>query len=295
MPVEASARYDFFISRRGSVRAVAQEVAGVLADKGYRVVVQDYDIPVGSNFIEAMHEAIKNSRDLIVLFTRDYEESPYTRREFTSFEADRAQSMEPRRIIILRCEDTPLRGLFAPYVYQDLVGVDDLEERKARIIAAAEGRSQGIKPPPRLFIGVPSRLANFTGRTAELGCIEAIFVGDEKQPAPTQVRPQRAPIGRVALSGMGGVGKTALAIEYAHRYRDLYAGVWWCPAETPIGLITSLAALAAELGTVLGAETDIEKAAKAGLRRLTEQRATWLLVYDNATTPEQIRDLVLQL
>lgn len=61
------------------------------------MVVQDYDIPLTANFVEAMHEAIKNSLDLVVLFTRDYESSPHTRREFTSFEADRAQSLEDRR------------------------------------------------------------------------------------------------------------------------------------------------------------------------------------------------------
>ena len=61
-------RYDFFLSRRGSVATVAREVTDVLAEKGYRVFVQDYDIPIAANFIEEMHEAIKNARDLVVLF-----------------------------------------------------------------------------------------------------------------------------------------------------------------------------------------------------------------------------------
>jgi hypothetical protein len=80
-------KFDFFLSRRGSVAAVAREVADVLIERGYKVVVQDYDFPLGSDFVEAMHETLKNSRDLVVLFTHDYESSPYTRKEFTSFEA----------------------------------------------------------------------------------------------------------------------------------------------------------------------------------------------------------------
>jgi hypothetical protein len=40
-------RYDFFLSRRGSVAAIAQEVAEALTEKGYKVLVQDYDIPSG--------------------------------------------------------------------------------------------------------------------------------------------------------------------------------------------------------------------------------------------------------
>jgi hypothetical protein len=76
-------RYDFFLSRRGSVAPIAREVANVLTEKGYKVRTQDYDIPITANFIDEMHEAVKNSRDLVVLFTRDYEQSPYTRMEFT--------------------------------------------------------------------------------------------------------------------------------------------------------------------------------------------------------------------
>jgi TIR domain-containing protein len=153
MPSGRSDKYDFFLSRRGSVAAIAQEVTDVLKQSGYRVLTQDYDIPLNANFIEEMHEAVKNARDLVVLFTRDYEQSPYTRMEFTSFEANAAQSAEHRRMVILRCEDAPLLGLFAPHVYQDLVGIGDAEERRSRILAAVEGRSQALEPPLRPFIG----------------------------------------------------------------------------------------------------------------------------------------------
>jgi hypothetical protein len=83
MPSDPGERYDFFLSRRGSVATTAREVTDVLTEKGSRVFVQDYDIPVTANFIEEMHEGVKNARDLVVLFTRDYEQSPYTRMEFT--------------------------------------------------------------------------------------------------------------------------------------------------------------------------------------------------------------------
>src|SRR6266404_309738 len=76
MPSGPGERYDFFLSRRGSVATIAQEVTNVLTERGYRVFVQDYDIPIAANFIEEMHEAVKNARDLVVLFTRDYEQSP---------------------------------------------------------------------------------------------------------------------------------------------------------------------------------------------------------------------------
>jgi tetratricopeptide (TPR) repeat protein len=102
----------------------------------------------------------------------------------------------------------------------------------------------------------------------------------------------QASLGRAAVQGMGGVGKTSLAIEYAHRFRGLYAGVCWCPAETRTGLLSALANLAVRLGAATAEEADIEKAAKAALGRLAEQRATWLLVYDNVPAPDHIADLL---
>jgi TIR domain len=98
MPGAVAERFDFFLSRRGSVAATAQEVADLLAAANYRVFVQDYDIPLGASFVEAMHDGIKNARDLIILFSGDYERSPNTRKEFTSFEAERLQDERERHI-----------------------------------------------------------------------------------------------------------------------------------------------------------------------------------------------------
>jgi tetratricopeptide (TPR) repeat protein len=287
MPPAVGERFDFFLSRRGSVAAIAQEVSDVLTDKGYKVFVQDYDIPLGAIFIEKMHEAVKNARDLIILFTGDYERSPYTRKEFTSFEAERLRDERDRHIVVLRCDDAPLRGLLADTVYQNLVGVAEPEERKRRILAAAERRSSAARPQRRrgrTFVGVPPRIAGFTGRADELDRLDEILT--QKRPAAV------TQIGRAAVQGMGGVGKTALAVEYANRFRNLYDGVWWCPSETRTGLMTSLAALATELGVASPEEADIEKAARAALRRLAEQGDIWLLVYDNVATPKEIADLL---
>jgi hypothetical protein len=132
--------------------------------------------------------------------------------------------------------------LLADNVYQDLVGIADIDERKRRIIAAAERQSQAARPPPRPFVRVPPRLAGFTGRAGELDWIDSVLLQD-KPSATTQA------VGRVAVHGMGGVGKTSLAAEYAHRYGKLYGGVCWCSAATREELLAGLAALAATLGT----------------------------------------------
>ena len=71
MPGAFAYTHDFFVSRRGAVASIAQEVSDVLTGRGYKVLVQDYDIPFGASFVEAMHEAVKNARDLIILSTND--------------------------------------------------------------------------------------------------------------------------------------------------------------------------------------------------------------------------------
>jgi hypothetical protein len=58
--------------------------------------------------------------------------------------------------------------------------------------------------------------------------------------------------GAAALYGMGGVGKTQLALAYAQRYRGDYTLGWWVPAETEEGLVTALAELGIALGLPAG-------------------------------------------
>jgi hypothetical protein len=88
------------------------------------------------------------------------------------------------------------------------------------------------------------------------------------------------------------MGKTSLAAEYGHRFRHFYAGVWWCAAETRERLEASLAELAVELQVNPAGEAPGKKAAQAALRKLAEQRATWLLIYDNVDAPEVVADLL---
>ena len=94
MPSGPGERYDFFLSRRGSVAAVAQEVTDVLTEKGYGSS-SGLRHPARCEFHRGDargHEELSGpSRPVHA----DYQQSPYTRKEFTSFEAERGA--EPRR------------------------------------------------------------------------------------------------------------------------------------------------------------------------------------------------------
>jgi tetratricopeptide (TPR) repeat protein len=276
-------KYDFFVSRRGSAATVAQEVADVLESGGYTSFSQDYDIGHGANFVAEIHKALKGCQHFIALLTHDYDESTYTQAEWTNFYKAAVESNGARRFIVIRIEACDPPGLLAGIVFADLVGVHDPRERQKRILAAAAGRSIAEPTGTRLFENVPPRDLNFTGRDERLADLHTLLMDVDKPAAITQA----------AIHGLGGIGKTTLAIEYAHRYAGAYRGVWWANAEQRSVLVASLAALAGRLDRRLAEEPEQDKAARFAVARLAERTGLpILLVYDNVENPQTLNGLM---
>ena len=120
---------------------------------------------------------------------------------------------------------------------------------------------------------VPARNPGFAGREALLTTIREALAGGDR--ATVQ-----------ALLGMGGVGKTQVALEYAHRFADEYDLISWIGAEQS-GLIgEQFAALADALGCA-PADPGLTTAGRAAVAEL-RKRHRWLLVFDNAENPEDV-------
>ena len=151
----------------------------------------------------------------------------------------------------------------------------DLAEGEA---AAADGATRGRFPGtnPRIS-NVPGRNATFTGRDEMLEKLRDEIVGG----SPAVILP-------VALHGLGGVGKTQVALEYAHRFKADYDLIWWLEAEQADFISTSLAALARQLGLPVGENVpDAAQTAREALRR-GEPYSRWLVVFDNAADPDEL-------
>jgi len=147
-------------------------------------------------------------------------------------------------------------------------------------------RSAALADDLRVVVGeMPHRLPIFIGRDWELDRVQAILTN--KGPDLTST-----PVARAALHGLPGIGKTALAVEYAHRNRHFYAGICWLSAETNSGILAGLAALAAALHVATPARADMQASAKAAIERIEGQKTGWLLIYDDAKSPKAITDLV---
>ena len=131
-------------------------------------------------------------------------------------------------------------------------------------------QAQAARSQRRLWGNVPPQNPGFTGREELLAAVrDALLAGGN---AVVQ-----------ALHGMGGVGKTQLAIEYAHRFTGSYDLVWWIAAEQPALIAGQFAALAAGLRCARPG-TGLDTLRRAVLAELRD-RDRWLLVFDNAENP----------
>jgi TIR domain/Tetratricopeptide repeat/NB-ARC domain len=279
---------DFFVSYTSADRAWAEWVAWQLEQAGYRVIVQAWDFEPGDNFVDRMKDALEQADRTLALVSAAYLASPYCRDEWTG--AFLHDDDGHNRLLQVRVEDCELPRLLRAQVYVDLVGLPREQARAGLLAGVKRGRRKPPSEPPfpheqragPRFPGhglevtnLPPRNPDFAGRATLLEQLHKTLSGGG----------QAAVVQAATVHGLGGVGKTQLTLEYAHRYAADYDVIWWVPSEQALAIPGLLAGLARRLGVP---EQVDQAELLTGLWDELRQRDRWLLVYDNAQGPRDL-------
>jgi hypothetical protein len=203
-----------------------------------------------------------------------------------------ALSVESREAI---AGGSPWAGLSGAAVFcgEHLVGVVTTDPGTYE--KSLEGRrAEDFCDDPRFaqLLGRPPELEDVAGKAREPGLANlrstlrtrnGTFTGREHDLAVLAAAPQGRTVLTQSLVGLGGVGKSALALEYAHRRRaagevDL---AWWFVAEERSVLLASMARLYGRLTGTLGSGEEAETDAVALRNWLERSPYRWVVVFDN--------------
>ncbi len=291
----------FFISYARADERWAEWIAWELERAGYGTRVMAWDFAPGANFVLEMQKAMLVAERTLVVLSPAYLKSAYASNEWTAaFAADPTGS--ERRLVPVRVTECRPEGLLAQIVAIDLAGLGQAEARARLLDGIRTGRRKPTSEPA--FPGAaraeqpraPSGPA-FPGDLPRIWTLpyppNPYFAGrgDLLEELHNQLtRGRRVAVTQpLAVHGLGGVGKTQLAVEYAYRFRTEYDAVLWVVADSPDAVLANLAALA-KSGALDLPEADageLQVQAKAVLRWL-QGNGRWLVVFDSADSPEAV-------
>jgi hypothetical protein len=281
---------DVYLSYVAEDRLWAEWIAAVLRQAGFQVLLPTGSTQAGGNERDEAADAAAAANRTVAIVSAAYLRSVQSLgvREAMAV-ADPAGAN--RRLIPVRVGETRVAEPFADRAVLDLARRDATQA--AEEILRALGRpsrlsdinsTDPVPSEPRYPMSIPqvwnapARNASFTGRNDVLDALRDQLLGSSQ----AVVLPR-------ALYGYGGVGKTQVALEYAHRYMAEYDIVWWVSAEQPELVNPAFAELASRLELPIG--DNIIGAAQTAREalRLGRPYARWLLIFDNADDPADIK------
>ncbi|HYO49723.1 MAG TPA: FxSxx-COOH system tetratricopeptide repeat protein [Chloroflexia bacterium] len=288
---------DFFISYNKADRNWAEWIAWQLEEAGYSVVIQAWDFRPGSNFVLEMDKAAREAERTIAVLSEDYLKAIFTHPEWSAAFAKDPQGSK-QALVPVMVRECNAEGLLNQIVHIRLFELDKQTALQELLAGVKLGRGKpliepgfpGAKAQPRLipmqppFPGLPPiwnvphrRNPNFTGREELLVELRKELTSG-KRAALTQ-----------AVYGLGGVGKTQLATEYAYRHAGDYDVVWWVRSAEAATLAADYAGLAGRLKLPEANAREQEVVVEA-VRNWLEGAQRWLLMFDNAIGPEDVNN-----
>jgi hypothetical protein len=295
---------DFFVSYTSTDRAWAEWIAWQLEAEGYSVVVQAWDFTPGKSWAHEMQQAASTADRVVAVLSAAYLESEHGEAEWQVFQAKDPLGKHGL-LLPVRVDNVDPPGLLKTRIYVDLVDQDAAGARGALLAAARGARGKPTQEPEypgdRQPLGSATEAPRFPGDLPPVWNVplhpNPYFTGRDLLLAEIHARltAPDAATRRVVLTGLGGVGKTQLAVEHAYRRRADYDLVWWVRSQQPTSLLGDYAALAGEppLAADLGLAQDTsQEEAAATVRGWLERHRRWLLVLDNVVEPAAVAELL---
>ncbi|MFI6978016.1 FxSxx-COOH system tetratricopeptide repeat protein [Embleya sp. NPDC050154] len=241
---------------------------------------------VGTGGCDTPLEKLRDVDSIVVVSSADSLSSPTWSAMRTALR--RLAAVDRMSVVTLRVDDV----LDSDPGVGETVMLSSLSEESCRdALLTAFGRPSSEAPPadgprfpgtkPKVSYLLPRHSA-FTGRDDILERLR-----DQLAKGATAVLPQ-------ALHGLGGVGKTQVALEYAHRFAADYDVIWWVSAEQAQGVAAQLARLGGRLDLPTGENVADATATVLQTLQQGEPYDRWLLIYDNADEPASLADLMPQ-
>jgi tetratricopeptide (TPR) repeat protein len=244
--------YDVFLSHNSRDKPAVEAIGRSLhARYGLQCWLDKWNLVPGEPWQEALEEALDQCQTFAVFVGNDGI-GPWENEEYRSALEDRVRDKARRLIPVLLPGAPDARSLKLPRFLRRLTWVDFRaglgdEEALHNLYCGIRGLEPGPgrEPGSAASGGLPSgsylpfpRNALFTGREADLQSLADNLL--ESTPANTVISQ--------AVSGMGGIGKTQLAVEFAWRYGGRFRGVHWLDLRDPQALDAAIALCGAHMG-----------------------------------------------
>ncbi|MET7424606.1 FxSxx-COOH system tetratricopeptide repeat protein [Dactylosporangium sp. NPDC005555] len=290
----------------GRQRARLEELVGTLTAEALTDVLADPSLaPLLPPLLEQCTDAVEGLRRLEEVSGPTGDRAQLLYLELTAHRLDEQAAIELHRLIDDLCEDLGGRaavrevcdGLYERAAAPDAASSSPDEAALALLDAtvsiAGEATSgddvnsmtatmpesdSGRVSRPTTWGGVPPKNTHFTGRDEIL---ETIAAGLREHDQATLV-PQ-------PVHGLGGIGKTQLAIEFAYRNQSFYDLVWWVQADDDRSIRRSFVSLAKRLDLPPSDAVEDTVDAVLDVLRLGEVHRRWLLIFDNADDPATLQ------
>jgi tetratricopeptide (TPR) repeat protein len=202
------------------------------------------------------------------------------------YEEELRLETDPRRLENIRRniqrQHESVRGYRQEYEELNKKGTSPQAQNISNLLQQQETKLDEVqKMLPPIWKVPHIRNTHFTGREDILHELRAALISGETA------------AWKQAVTGMGGVGKTQIALEYLYRHRTEYQIVWWIRSEESATMAADYASLAKPLDLPEKDSADQSEIVRA-VKSWLEHNSGWLLIFDNAQDTNEMGDYLPQ-